>query len=88
MRGLCSCERTVECLLDFVDGALAPSDELAIGDHLIGCAGCRDLVASYQKTAALCRQTLRRAAPDDFADRLMIYLRTETAGDGQPDKRK
>ena len=44
------CDRVVELVTDFLDGALDAATEQGLVEHLSGCDGCQDYVAQFQRT--------------------------------------
>ena len=43
------CDRVVELVTDFLEGALDPADEQDLVEHLNGCDGCSDYVEQYRR---------------------------------------
>jgi predicted anti-sigma-YlaC factor YlaD len=43
------CDRVVELVTDFLEGALDPADERDLVEHLNGCDGCSDYVEQYRQ---------------------------------------
>ena len=43
------CDRVVELVTDFLEGALDPADERNLVEHLNGCDGCSDYVEQYRQ---------------------------------------
>lgn len=43
------CDRVVEMVTDFLDGALDPADERDLLEHLNGCDGCFAYVEQYRQ---------------------------------------
>lgn len=43
------CDRVVELVTDFLDGALDPTEERDLIEHLNGCDGCTDYVEQYRR---------------------------------------
>jgi predicted anti-sigma-YlaC factor YlaD len=43
------CDRVVELVTEFLEGALGPADERDLVEHLIGCDGCSDYVEQYRQ---------------------------------------
>lgn len=43
------CDRVVELVTDFLDGALDPGGERDLVEHLNGCDGCSDYVEQYRQ---------------------------------------
>ena len=43
------CDRVVELVTDFLDGALDPADERDLLEHLNGCDGCSGYVEQYRQ---------------------------------------
>jgi anti-sigma factor RsiW len=46
------CDRVVELVTDFLDGALDATTEQDVVEHLSGCDGCQDYVAQFQRTVS------------------------------------
>ena len=43
------CDRVVELVTDFLEGALDPANERDLVEHLNGCDGCSDYVEQYRQ---------------------------------------
>lgn len=65
---------------DYVEGSLEPSVRLAVEDHLRGCEGCREMVASVRHAVELCR------AAEDVEPKpwLVSRILLATAGQRKP----
>lgn len=57
------CDRVVEMVTDFLEGALDPADERDLVEHLNGCDGCSDYVEQYRRAV----RTLGDLPADDAA---------------------
>jgi anti-sigma factor RsiW len=61
MQGL-DCDRLVELVTDFVEGALDPATERQVVDHLAGCDGCSTYLDQMRATA----RALGELPPDEL----------------------
>ena len=43
------CDRVVELVTDFLEGALDPAEEQDLVEHLNGCDGCSEYVEQYRQ---------------------------------------
>jgi len=70
-----TCKESVELLMSFLDGELAPDEEQKLEEHLQACPPCVDFLRTYRATPSLCRRALSRQMPQELADRLTDFLR-------------
>jgi anti-sigma factor RsiW len=45
-----TCREVVELVSDYIDGALAPEDQVRLEEHLSGCDHCTEYVAQMRAT--------------------------------------
>ena len=71
------CDRVVELVTDFLDGALDDATEQDLVEHLSGCDGCQDYVAQFQRTIhALADPPARDLSPEARQALLDSFRRT------------
>ena len=64
------CKKSIELLVDYVDGAMAPEEAKRLQAHLSGCAPCEEFVHGYRATPKLCKEALAQSMPPELADKL------------------
>ena len=72
------CNQMAQLLFDFVEGELASETEAAVLRHLDHCDGCDEFIAKYKKATKLARDVMLTQMPEELADRLASYLRSQT----------
>lgn len=72
--GELSCERFVNLLSDYAEGALPSDDLTAMNAHLLACEGCRQLLADYESIPAVVRRATNIAMPSGAQARLRRLL--------------
>jgi len=72
-----SCKDSVNLLMDFLDGEMAPEDEAHLKEHLSGCPPCVDFMRTYRATPGLCKRALARKMPSEMSDKLTQFLRAK-----------
>ncbi len=72
-----TCKRSVQQLLEYLDGEIPPEEQRQLEEHLSGCPPCVEFVRSYRATPDLCRNHLVQRMPDEMADRLKQFLRAK-----------
>ena len=74
------CDRVVEMVTDFLEGALDPADEQDLLEHLNGCDGCSDYVEQYRQTVRtlgdLPAEAPTTLTPETRAALLEVFRRT------------
>ena len=74
------CDRVVEMVTDFLDGALDPADERDLLEHLNGCDGCSAYVEQYRQAirtlGGLPAEDPATLTPETRAALLEIFRRT------------
>jgi mycothiol system anti-sigma-R factor len=68
------CREVFELLSDYVDGELSSETYEALSRHLGACAPCEEFLKTFQKTRALCRESLMEEMPDELRSRLRAFL--------------
>lgn len=72
-----TCKDSIELLLEYLDGELAPDVHQRLESHLGGCPPCEEFLRSYRATPSLCRKALAREVPEEVASKLSDFLRRE-----------
>ena len=62
------CQRVVEMVTDYLEGALSPADHRRLEAHLAGCPHCTEYLAQMQETIRLAG----RLTPEDLTDRKSV----------------
>ena len=74
------CDRVVELVTDFLEGALDPADEQDLVEHLNGCDGCSDYVEQYRQAVRtlgeLSAEEGTTLTPEARAALLEVFRRT------------
>lgn len=74
-----SCQRVVECLSDWVEGALPYAEEGPMERHLVLCPPCGDLARGYRRVAEVASAALEVTMPPAARERLGRLLRARFA---------
>ena len=74
------CREVFELLSDYVDGELSPETRGALEEHLGACPPCEQFLKTFQKTRALCRESLLEEMPDELRTRLRSFLKDRIRG--------
>ena len=74
------CREVFELLSDYVDGELSPELRAALEEHLGTCPPCERFLKTFQKTRALCRESLLEEMPDELRTRLRSFLKDRIRG--------
>lgn len=69
------CASGVELLMDYLEGALAPDERVAIESHVAGCERCQAFLDSYRATPAILRRATAAALPAGLAAELLTAVR-------------
>ena len=72
-----TCRQVFDLLSEYVDGELAPQTRESLAKHLGECPPCERFLNTFQKTRALCRQSLMEEMPDELRNRLRSFLRDQ-----------
>jgi anti-sigma factor RsiW len=78
-----TCQDSINLLLDYLDGEMAPELAAALREHLEGCEPCVEFLHSYEATPRLCRKALEARMPESVAERLTDFLRARLPDCGQ-----
>jgi anti-sigma factor RsiW len=78
-----TCRDSIELLLEYLEGELAPEIKQRLEAHLGGCSPCVDFMKSYRATPGLCRKALAREVPEEVAESLTAFLRREMSKDAK-----
>ena len=70
-----TCAETRDLFSALADDALAPSERVALDDHLAGCPECRRELAALLRTVKLVRAIDPAHAPAGFVDRVLAAAR-------------
>ena len=70
-----TCKEVFDLLSDYVDGDLSAGVRDALARHLGACPPCDRFLKTFQKTRALCRESLMEEMPEELRGRLRTFLR-------------
>lgn len=79
-----SCQKVVERLLDYIDGALSDEERQKLERHFKLCPPCREFLRQYRCLPELCERALRQSMPDEAVDRLRAFLKSRAEDDPAP----
>lgn len=75
------CQRVVEMVTDYLEGALSPADRRRLEYHLAGCEHCSEYLAQIRETIRLAgRLTPEDLTPEMRTDLTDLYRRWRTEG--------
>ena len=69
------CREVFDLLSDYVDGELDPATRESLARHLEACPPCESFLKTFEKTRALCRDSLMVRMPEELRERLRSFLR-------------
>lgn len=72
-----SCKDSINLLMDFLDGEMAPEEEAHLQEHLSGCPPCVDFLRTYRATPGLCKRALAKQMPKEVSESLTEFLRSK-----------
>jgi anti-sigma factor RsiW len=72
-----TCKDSINLLMDYLDGELAPEDAQHLKEHLQGCAPCVDFLRTYRATPGLCKKALAHKMPQEMSSKLTEFLRSK-----------
>jgi anti-sigma factor RsiW len=75
-----TCQRGVERLMDYLEGALSAPVRAALEAHVAGCPRCRAFIASYRETPRILRDATERVPTDRQRRELLEFLRSQRNG--------
>jgi anti-sigma factor RsiW len=64
------CQKVVELVTDYLEGALSPADRQRLETHLAGCPNCTEYLAQMRETIRL----TGRLTPDDLTPAMRTDL--------------
>ena len=70
-----ACRDLVELVTDHLDGALEPAVQVALTDHLHGCAGCTEYVNQFRATVDRLAELPGQPLDPEVCDRLTTAFR-------------
>ena len=79
-----ACASGVDLLMDFLEGVLPADVNVALEEHVAGCARCAAFVASYQATPRILRDATEATLPADVEASLKAFLRARTTAFKNP----
>jgi predicted anti-sigma-YlaC factor YlaD len=74
------CDRVVEMVTDFLEGALDPAGERDLAEHLNGCSGCSNYVEQFRSTIDLLGRIADDEPDDTQASAVVAIFREWQAG--------
>jgi anti-sigma factor RsiW len=72
-----TCKASIDLLLEYLEGELAPEVKERLEAHLGGCSPCDDFMKTYRATPGMCRKALVHDLPEEVAESLTSFLRRE-----------
>lgn len=72
-----SCKKSVDALLDYLDGDMSADEEKHLHEHLSACPPCVDFLRTYRATPSLCKKALAARMPEELSHKLTEYLRSK-----------
>ena len=70
-----TCKDSINLLMDYLDGEMAPEEAQHLREHLRGCAPCVDFLRTYRATPGLCKKAMAQRMPQEVAEKLTEFLR-------------
>jgi len=72
-----SCKKSIDVLIDYLDGQMTPEDEKHLQAHLSACPPCLDFLRTYKATPSLCKRALATRMPEELGQKLTEFLRAQ-----------
>ncbi len=72
-----SCKKSVDALLDYLDGQMSAEEEKHLQEHLSACPPCVDFLRTYKATPSLCKRALAAKMPSELGQKLTDFLRSK-----------
>lgn len=69
------CKHSIDKLLEYLDGTLAPNEQRELDRHFKLCPPCLDVLRKYRAVPKLCQKALASEVPEETAGRLTAFLR-------------
>jgi len=69
------CREVVELVTDYLDGALAPEDQVRLEAHLAACDPCVRYIEQVRQTIRAAGVVEPETVPPDVLDRLLVAYR-------------
>lgn len=71
------CNSIQERLSDYIDGMLAPEEQVQVEEHLKSCRDCTRSLEELKKTVSMTREMAECEPPPEFAEKVMARVRRE-----------
>lgn len=72
-----SCKKSIDLLLEYLDGDIPPDEQRHLNEHLNACPPCVDFVRTYRATPQLCKKALATKMPEELSSKLTEFLRAK-----------
>lgn len=72
-----TCKKSVDLLMDYLDGTLPADEEAHLKEHFEACPPCVDFLKTYRATPSLCRRALAKQMPKEVSEKLAAFLRAK-----------
>lgn len=72
-----NCKDSIDLLLEYLDGELPAEVREKLEAHFGGCTPCEEFLRTYRATPHLCRKALKKQMPQEVADKLTGFLRSQ-----------
>ena len=76
-RPMFTCKESVDLLMNFLDGTLAPEEEAHLREHFEACPPCVDFLRTYRATPSLCKRALAKQMPSEVSEKLKDFLKAK-----------
>ncbi|MFH5186600.1 zf-HC2 domain-containing protein [Paenibacillus sp. TAB 01] len=68
------CQEALPLMHEYLDGGLKGSEAVALKEHLLGCASCRERLKQFERVEALIHAWPKPEVPDGLTERIMQSL--------------
>lgn len=72
-----TCKDSINLLLEYLEGEMAPEEARHLQEHLTGCSPCEEFLATYRATPGLCKRALAARMPREVSSKLTEFLRSK-----------
>jgi anti-sigma factor (TIGR02949 family) len=75
-----SCKKSIDLLLEYLDGDIPADEEKHLHEHLSACPPCVDFLKTYRATPSICKQALAAKMPEELSSKLTEFIRAKASG--------
>jgi anti-sigma factor RsiW len=72
-----TCKDSINLLLEYLEGNMAPEEARHLQEHLSGCKPCEEFLATYKATPGVCKKALALRMPREVSAKLTEFLRSK-----------